>query len=167
MAEKNLLFRHYLRILTPEEINDLTSGTAGNTRVSLTDVLNSKLSGEEVDLFSNTDNLLQFKRSHEDVEEVVEEIKAGKNVIDAIDRFYIRINNEDTALDEMGREVETSTFILKEKERFAYSQKKLKGAEILKLYKKNLMVDIEQEKLIKDDLSKSTQSGILVNKKQA
>lgn len=166
MAAINILYRGYLRILTPEEIKDLTTSSEGDRRVSLTDVINYKFDGNEIDLFSKEGpgaKILPFVRKEESGSGY--KGSAGREVVECIERFFIREDNAETALDEIGREVETSTFIINEKKRFAYSQAKLKGAEILSLYRKNSLVDIEQEKIIKDDLEKSTQSGILVNKK--
>ncbi len=62
--------------------------------------------------------------------------------------------------------VDTTQFILSEKEKFKKQAKRLKQLEVMDLYKKNASVDIEQERVNNDDLSKSANSGVLVNKKQ-
>ena len=93
MAANNILFREYLRILTPEEINDLTSGSSGVARISLTDVLHYKLVGEEINLNEKSAKILPF-RTVEVKDDVKESeglsLKAGPNIIEAINRFYIR-----------------------------------------------------------------------------
>ncbi|MFG1515900.1 hypothetical protein ABMA71_14890, partial [Halobacteriovorax sp. ZH3_bin.1] len=61
--------------------------------------------------------------------------------------------------------VETSTFILNEKEKFKTVYTRLKSREVLDLYAKNSVVDLEQERKNRRDLSKNSSTGVLVNKK--
>ncbi|OUR92871.1 hypothetical protein A9Q84_20370 [Halobacteriovorax marinus] len=169
MAAKNFLLSTILRVLTPEEINELTTTSIGDNRVLLTDIINQRLSGVDHD-FSDSEKMakiLPFKKNSEEVDvEKVEVTKAGPTCLEYLERFFERQKISDTALDDSGQLVETSSFIFKEKERFAYSQAKLKQVEVLSLYKKNAAVDVEQVRALKDDLSKSAQSGVLINKKQ-
>lgn len=158
-----------LRLLTPEEISELTSTSTGSTRASLTDLLDMFEDGEELDFTDRfTDEgarILPFKKAQE-VEEEVVHLNTGRQVCEYIEHFYS--NKEMTKSDKTNKPetVVTSLFILKEKERFKYVQGKLKQKEVLDLYLKNSGVDIEQERMLKDDLSKSARSGVLVNKKQ-
>lgn len=169
MAAKNFLLSTILRVLTPEEISELTTTSVGDNRVVLTDIINQRLSGVEHD-FGDSEKMakiLPFKKKGE--EEVVveaEPIKAGPVCSEYLDRFFKRQEMGDTAMDESGEMVETSSFIFNEKDRFAYSQAKLKQVEVLGLYKKNAAVDVEQVRALKDDMSKSAQSGVLIDKKQ-
>jgi len=176
MGAPNLLLMDIFRILTPEEISDLTSSYEGDSRVSLTDFIEMKIRGEHLD-FTESDlseeieggaKILPFVKQGEDddVEKIKEYVHAGTRAQELIDRFFIRRSMRDTAVGEDGHLVETSSFIMNEKKRFQYSQEKLKGKEVLSLYQKNAKVDIEQEKMIKDDMSKSTKVGVLVNKRQ-
>ncbi|MDD0854806.1 hypothetical protein HBN50_16985 [Halobacteriovorax sp. GB3] len=170
MAAAQNLLMDLLRILTPEEINKLTSSSEGDKRVSLTDMMNLRATGEEIDFSdkANMAKILPFKRKDEaDGEAEDSEIFAGKDCVEYIAQHYLKRELNDNLVDkETGQTVETSHFILNEKKRFTYSQSKLKGSEVLKLYQKNSVVDIEQEKKLKDDLSKSAQTGVLVNKRQ-
>ena len=164
MAAASLL-NDLMRILTPEEISELTSTSSGSARVELTDLLKSFENGEEVnDVEEYSAKILPFKK----VDEVEAEItyEAGPKVIEYIEHFHHKRSLGDTSRSSEGKSVETSTFIIKEKERFEFVQKRLKKKEVMSLYLKNANVDIEQEKTLKDDLSKSSRSGVLVNKKQ-
>jgi hypothetical protein len=168
MSAKNFLLTSVFRVLTPEVISELTNSSNGDGRTSLTDIMNQRLDGISHD-FSDPESLakiLPFK-SKKEAEEVEESEKTicGKISQEFIERFFERRNSKDTALDENGNRVETSSFIFNEKERFAYSQSKLKQVEVLSLYKKNAAVDVEQVRALKDDFAQSAQSGVLINKK--
>ncbi len=164
MAAASLL-NDLMRILTPEEISELTSTSSGNSRVELTDLLNSFEDGEVInDIEEYSAKILPFKKSEQVEEEIT--YKAGPKVTEYINHFYHKKSLGDTSKSSDGKSVETSTFIIKEKERFQYVQAKLKKKEVMSLYMKNANVDIEQEKTLKDDMAKSSRSGVLVNKKQ-
>ena len=62
---------------------------------------------------------------------------------------------------------DSSSFILSEKRRFEQSSAKMRGKEVLKMYKQSAAVDLATERSLKEDLSKSSQVGILVDRKQA
>ena len=164
MAAASLL-NDLMRILTPEEISELTSTSSGNSRIELTDLLNSFEDGEVInDIEEYSAKILPFKKSDKIEEEIT--YQAGPKVIEYINHFYHKKSLGDTSKSSDGKSVETSTFIIKEKERFQYVQAKLKKKEVMSLYMKNANVDIEQEKTLKDDMAKSSRSGVLVNKKQ-
>lgn len=168
MSAKNFLLSSIFRVLTPEEISDLTSSSNGETRASLTDIINQRLDGVSHD-FSDTEKMAKIlpfnsKGSSEAVE-VVAKQNAGKRVNEFINRFFERRKIKETAVNENGEAVETSSFIFNEKERFAYSQSKLKQVEVMSLYKKNAAVDVDQVRAMKDDFAQSAQSGVLINKK--
>lgn len=165
MAAASLL-TDIMRILTPEEISELTSTSSGSSRVQLTDMLDLYETGQELPDPENMGaKILPFNKEEIDLEiEVIYE--AGPHVIETIQNYLKKLSLGNTALSKEGKAVETSTFILNEKERFEYVQAKLKKQEVMGLYMKNATVDIEQEKALKDDLKKSSRSGVLVNKKQ-
>lgn len=157
-----------LRIITPEEISELTATSSGSNRLELTDMLDQFEDGEKFD-FSNDEGakILPFKKNGEEEEEVeLVPVQVGAQVHEYLNHYLEKIKIGDTSKDTKGNTVETSVFILKEKERFKYVQSKLKQKEVMGLYMKNAGVDIEQEKTLKDDLSKSSRTGVLVNKKQ-
>ncbi len=166
MAALSLL-TDILRILTPEEIAELTNASSGSSRRGLTelmdmyedDVLPQSLDGEGA-------KILPFGKAQEgELDERVYE-SAGREVVEYINHFYHKKQFAETAINKKGDAVVTSLFILNEKERFKYVQAKLKKKEVMGLYMKNANVDIEQEKILKDDLSKSSRAGVLINKKQ-
>lgn len=165
MAVASLL-NDLMRILTPEEISELTSTSSGSSRIELTELLHSYENGETVnDVEEYSAKILPFKKTGEK-EETEITYEAGPKVIEYINHFCHKKSLGDTSKNSDGKSVETSTFIIKEKERFEYVQAKLKKKEVLSLYMKNASVDIEQEKTLKDNLAKSSRSGVLVNKKQ-
>lgn len=170
MKAKSFLLTTILRVLTPEEISDLTTTSTGDRRVNLTDIINQRLDGVGHD-FGDPERMakiLPFKKS-EDEEEVVEEkvpTFCGLRAQEFIERFFIRRKLTDTSVDSEGNQIETSSFIFNEKERFAYSQSKLKQREVLGLYRQNAAVDVDQVRALKDDLFQSAHTGVLVNKKQ-
>ncbi|EQC43564.1 hypothetical protein [Bacteriovorax sp. Seq25_V] len=158
-----------LRILTPEEIAELTNASTGSSRRALTDLMDLY---EDDALPSFAENgegakILPFNKKQEDVAEVerVYEV-AGSEVCEYIEHFFHKKEFENTAVNKKGESVVTSLFILNEKERFKYVQSKLKKKEVMGLYMKNANVDIEQEKILKDDLTKSSRAGVLIDKKQ-
>lgn len=62
--------------------------------------------------------------------------------------------------------IESSIFILAEQRRLKESQNKLKSKQVLNSYRRNAAVSIEQEKEMNEDLNKSADSGILINKRR-
>ncbi|OIQ18266.1 MAG: hypothetical protein BM556_08365 [Bacteriovorax sp. MedPE-SWde] len=167
MAALSLL-ADILRIITPEEISELTASSSGSNRLELTDMLDQFESGEKLNFSDDEEGakILPFKKTEADEVESVEPVSTGAAVIEYINHFNEKSRMGDTARGKTGEAVETSVFILKEKERFKYVQSKLKQREVMGLYLKNAGVDIEQEKTLKEDMSKSSRSGVLVNKKQ-
>lgn len=168
MAAVSLL-GEVLRIITPEEISELTASSSGSNRIELTDMLDQFEKGETFNFGDNEEGakILPFNRNIEpETVEKPEPCLAGAAVCEYIQHYVDKSKIGDTSRDSSGNTVETSIFILKEKERFKYVQSKLKQKEVMGLYMKNAGVDIEQEKTLKDDLSKSSRTGVLVNKKQ-
>ena len=191
MEFKAQLIMNILRVLTPEEINELTTTYGGRKQISLTDIVNCELEGKnyEEELIEDEENeeedveheakILPFEasdKSEESEEEDVPLTKCGENTIGILQQFYARIMEMEKNLlgpkrlpkrKSAGLKKEMSTFILEEKKKFEDSYEKLKSKEVLSLYKKNAKMDIEHQRNCRDDLSKSSQSGVLVNKKQA
>lgn len=175
MVNKNVLLYHLVRILTPDELNELTSTSKGRNLVSLTKLLSNDLDEENAP--TEGAKVLPFKKKVE--EEIPEkssdflaiDIKCGEKCLTILDDYVKRI----TVLNKKFSKncpvnQETSSFIISEKTRFKDNYNKIKSKEILSLYQKNASVDIEREKSTKrDDQSKASSSilGVLINKKQA
>lgn len=174
MVNKNVLLYHLVRILTPDELNELTSTSKGRNLVSLTDLLSKDLEDEKAPIEGA--KILPFKRKGE--ESVTEkssdilalDIKCGEKCLLIIDDYVKRI----TVLNKRFSKncpvsQETSSFIISEKTRFKDNYNRIKSKEILSLYQKNASIDIEREKSSKseDQSASSSILGILVNKKQA
>ncbi len=174
--EQNLLFE-VLRILTLEEIAELATSSEVAEKYSLTEMMDKRLESksseakilpfdreekEEEETSLGRDDEIEEEEMHqtEAAEVVDEQVEEDADVFKLSDMFKV----EEVVEEE---KVDTTKFILEEKERFKKSRRDLKGKEILKLYQSNAAVSVEQEKKNKKNLSKSTHSGVLVNKKQA
>ncbi len=191
-----------LRIITPDEIGELTNMTTSDYRVPLTGIIEKKVSGNFINhdhedekkakiipLNENKESteFQEIKPNIERVEEIAnslssEIIKEDKPTDSQPATKDIFKNHEASNISELltpetankkenSRQKESESdfsstvFILNEHAKSQKNQKKLKEIEVYGLYKKTASVSIEQEKKLKDDLSKSSSSGILVNKK--
>jgi hypothetical protein len=174
MVNKNVLLYHLVRILTPDELNELTSTSKGRNLVSLTKMLSNDLDEEKAP--SEGAKILPFKKKEEEEPEkeksaslLAVDIKCGEKCLTIIDDYVKRI----TVLNKRFSKncpvsQETSSFIISEKTRFKDNYNKIKSKEILSLYQKNASVDIEREKSSKkEDQTQSSILGVLINKKQA
>jgi hypothetical protein len=163
MAAKNVLMMNLMRILTPEEINELTSKHEGDLRTPLTSLL-------EEDIGVRTGHqrpakILPFSMRKKN------SILAGPDTQDLLNSLSVeKLHKEDNESEQRKFEPDengnTSYFILSEKERFKTNQKKLKGKEVMGLYRQASLVDLDLERKNKDNLNRSTKSGVLVNKEQ-
>lgn len=191
MEFKGQLIMNLLRILTPEEIADLTTSSSGLKKVDLSIVLESDLRGENY-----RDVIDSFQTSEEQIEE--EENKAkilpfdeGEEIVDnqiclqAGQRVHALIQEYAKVFKELDKKVlgpkrfpvrksnsgkkQTSTLILEQKKKLHKSYSKIKSQEVMSLYKQSSNVEIRKkgkdEK--KDDFSFSSNLGLLINKKQA
>lgn len=162
MGARAFLISDILRILTPEEISHLTTTSEADSRMPLTDVIKKYQKGELVD-FSK--RLSALKSEASELESIADE--EGKVL--AFDRSGAE-RAPQTALEALGEKDEipdTPSFILGEKKRFEQVQAKIREKEIFKMYQKSAAVDIQAERSLKEDLSKSSQLGILIDKKQS
>jgi len=172
MASKNVLLYHLIRVLTPEELNDLTTTSNGRNLVSLTKMLTEDI---EEDRKKEEAKVLLFRKREEKQGDPGKEpqalalaIECGVKCSTILDDHVKRI----TVLDRNYSKncpvnQETSTFIINEKDRFKNNYSKSKSKEILSLYKKSASLDIEREKSRLSDSKQSSLVGILINKKQA
>lgn len=151
-----------MRILTPEEINELTTKHEGDSRISLTELLEKNLKGIPYD--HDQAKILPFSRKKNilipgpEVLEYLGQLKIQESVANNEEALKYRVQR-----DENGN---TSNFILSEKEKFKESHVKLKKKEVFNLYRKAASVDIDVERKTNDDLKKSTKVGVLVDKTQ-
>ena len=161
MAAQNVLMMNLMRILTPEEIGELTTKHEGDSRVALTALL-------EQDIGVRTGpqrpaKILPFSMRTKGPIMAGPECQDLLNTLKVIKLEKEKKNEVRFAPDENAN---TSYFILSEKERFQVNQKKLKGKEVMVLYRRASSVDLDLEKKNKDNLNRSIISGVLVNKEQ-
>ena len=159
-----------LRILTPEEINELTTTSEGNKRVPLTQLMYVKMgveTSEEVEAASLA-KILPFtfpeEEKDEELETISEESAPFEEHSDTTDQNTVDDSKKENEPDER---LQTSSFILIEKKRLEKNVHKMRQKEIMQSYKKNASIDIEQERGLRDDMKKSSRSGVLINKKHA
>ena len=146
------LLSQVLGLMTPDQIKELSRFTITEKTLSLTQVLLNELEGVE-------ENVVGQKKEEASVEQVAlnqppPSEQSGENA-------------EDNSVLESERKIATSLFLIMERKYLEKTQKKIHQAEIIKLYRTNLAVNIEQERLNKEDLSKSHNLGVLINKKQS
>lgn len=162
MGAKNILMMSLMRILTPEEINELTTKHEGDSRVSLTELLEKSLKG--IPFEHDQAKILPFSKKKNI-------LVAGPSIQDLLNNLEPEViltqsfgfQRHKIERDENGN---TSNFILSEKEKFKDNQVKLKKKEVFNLYQKTASVDIDLERKTNDDLRKSTKVGVLVDKTQ-
>lgn len=184
------------RLLTPNEISELTTTSGGLKKVPLTLIGQGFIDGVDYEEVMDSANSSKSDVVHEakilefdagerksDSEEGLESLDSTEpslvcapDVASLLAYFSEQCRNWDkNVLGESRpslnlnaiKKKETSTFIIEEKKKLEASTSKLKGVEVLDLYRKNSKVDIELQRNNKEDLSKASQSGVLVNKKHA
>lgn len=172
-SESTNLLKDILRVLTPNEINELTTKSDGDNLAPLSEILL-----EEIDE-------LEFRDRNGDESEYQKKVtfRAGKSA-SKLFRFVGLTNTETIVIvveedekrsskraskkykDDDGAVDEEQDF-LRIKEDLNGAYRKIKGKEVLTLYKNYAAIDINQLKATKDDLKRSAHSGNLVNKRQA
>jgi hypothetical protein len=138
------------RILTPEEIQELTSSSRTGNKTSLNSLLMDEIKHvEETGLLKHEDNILEFKGAKTTAEEA-NNANTGP----------------ETTEDASKQTLKGAALIIDLKTRMKESQNKLKEMEIKGLYKKLVNSGLSQDKTDEEDLKKSQNSGVLVNKRQ-
>jgi len=184
MAATNHLIMELLRIITPEEVGEITTKHNGGKFQSLTDLVNERV---QKNIFRNfAQNIEQDEGEGAKIlpfklEDLDEDLSANEESVDAPDLNPAEISRGLTELaknmldkkssvehEEQDHDTDEnmSSFILIEKARLKKSQQTLKRKEVLELYQKNISVDVEQIRGQEDNLSQSKEAGVLVNKKQ-
>lgn len=195
MNAPKFLIMNILRIITPEEIGEITTKHNGGKFASLTDLIDERLEKNIFRDFSISDagvmheaKILPFKRNDEhDVGDVAlsaaneDLVEQAESAIEQQDQMATASDDlvEELGINEKQTEVgiETnseshrldenmSSFILIEKERFKKNQQVLKKKEIMDLYQQTSKVEVEQIKHTNQNLTSSTLGGVLINKKQ-
>ena len=177
------LIRYILRLLTPEEINGLTTTTKRHKSVPLTEVMMAQLKGIPLDLekisqnFHNKTKEKKIETKVEEEETTKEEEKekeiivypCAKNVVAVLAEYVHHCKKAEKEIlgpnprkKRRPPKKQLSRFIIEEKKKLEELNLKSKRQEIIQLYQKTSKVNLEQQKRMKDDLSKSDLSGILV-----
>ena len=133
------LIKNLMRILTPEEIDLLTTIDSGKKKSSLTKILLNKING---------------------IDEVYEK---GSLVLEEPEESQEKKKKDGDLTKESSQKKSNS--IVKEIDKIKKSYNKVKQKEMLDFYQKNSQVDINKDGKEKD-LKKSSHEGILINKKQ-
>tara|TARA_R110000868_G_C10953636_1_gene767991 strand:- start:3968 stop:4480 length:513 start_codon:yes stop_codon:yes gene_type:complete len=169
---KSSLMMSLLRILTPEEINELTTTSEGNKRVPLTQLMYLKMGVEtsaEMESASVA-KILPFTfpdkddqvGSDQETDAYLQETEGPEDFVEAE-----LAEDEAESQGDPEEKLPTSVFILVEKKRLENTVHKMRSKDLIKSYKKNASIDLEQEKGLRDDMSQSSRSGVLINKKHA
>ncbi len=156
MGAKKILFMDILRIMTLEEIGELITKHEGEISSSLTERLEAEMNVSPAAVASNPDGakILAFPGT-----ELPAAIEQEPNAADVAQAAQ--------AQDEQSLEsLNTGGFILQQKKRLESNQKKLKSREVFKLYQQEAQVNLDAEKKHSQDLKKSIDVGVLVDKKQ-
>jgi|GEM_PF-631738 len=190
MEFKRQLIKDLLRILTPEEISELTTSYGGKKKVSLSLLTEADLVGNSFEKvmekaqdeeISETEGdegkakILPFDGVHQELEESFS-AQVGPRVIKLMAEYDKAFKKMDqTVLGPKrfakrkgnGQKQQTSTLILEQKKKLFKSYSKIKSMEVLTLYKTTGSVTIELDKSKREENAYSDSKGVLVNKKQA
>ncbi len=190
MAETTHLIMSLLRIITPEEIGEITTKHNGGRFQPLTDLMNERVhqhiyrdfssyQPEGLDSKEKTAKILPFPSSPTKKEEENSVMAQDKDVLspefdeekiksslNELAQKMAQLEKEERELNKHADDENMSSFILIEKIRLKKSQQALKEKEILALYQKNISVDVEQIRGQEDNMAQSKEAGVLVNRKQ-
>ena len=183
MAQSNHLIMNLLRIITPEEVGEITTKHNGGKFVALTDLVNERVQKNIFRNFSSNNHqaeessgeakILPFRPDNQDQTEESKELESAdkleintEGIKDSLHQLAKRMQQKSIEKVEHVEDENMSSFILIEKARLKKSQQQLKQKEILELYQKNINVDVEQIRGQEDNLTQSRETGVLVNKKQ-
>ena len=190
MNAPKFMIMNILRIITPEEIGEITTKHNGGKFISLTELIDERLDKNIIRDFSGGESsnnheakILPFKRNEDrDVGDLASfhhtqnEIGSTSKAEHAVEEGEIQNLSELLEENETGhiesdtnshqQDENMSSFILIEKERFKKSQQFLKKKEIMELYQQTAKVEVEQIKHTNQNLTSAALGGVLVNKKQ-
>lgn len=187
MNAPKFMMMNILRIITPEEIGEITTKHNGGKFLSLTDLIDERIEKNILRNFQedaapvlHDAKILPFKKPGQESADLEaslssdtdtkfdpnQEMEQGPTSLTAM--LNDEAESAETSEDEKDhREDENmSSFILIEKERFKRSQQVLKKKEIMDLYQQTAKVEVEQIKHANQNLATSGLDGVLINKKQ-
>ncbi len=195
MEFKGELIRNLLRILTPEEIAELTISSSGKKKVNLSLIIETAMQGEDYKVVMEREQeesveegelgeakILEFE-SDSTSEESTISYQAGQ-------RVHALLQQYGQVFAEMDKKVmgpkrfpkrksaanrqPTSALIIEQKKKLHDSYAKIKSMEVLSLYHESKAVDVPKRNVNKSkdkkeekDFSFSSRLGVLINKKQA
>ena len=183
MSVPNFLIRKLLRLITPEEIGEIATKHNGGKFLTLTDLVSERFdhdihrdftSPTSVDDIHDDHNLvveakiLPFTKSKNENEKPnLEDNKITSLTEAACGSIEVKSGSEQVSAEVVTHKEDEnmSSFILIEKARLKRSQETLKKKEIIDLYQKNSVVEVEQIKNTKNNLTQEADAGVLVNKK--
>ncbi len=183
MSAPNYMMMNILRIITPEEIGEITTKHNGGKFVSLTELIDERLEKNIIRNFSEPQEfnqteakILPFKKDTESESLVALSLQNSTseetNLLDSVEELNEQTeaeqveNIQDESNLEHHEEENMSSFILIEKERFRKSQLTLKKKEIMELYQQTAKAEVEQLRHSNQNMNTSALDGVLVNKKQ-
>ena len=183
MSVQNFLIRKLLRLITPEEIGEIATKHNGGKFLTLTGLVKERF---EHNIHRDFTSLNSVDDIHDDHNLINEAKILPFKKLNNVDEKQNPNNNEITSLTETAHESisvkpasesvpeevvahkadeNMSSFILIEKARLRRSQETLKKKEIIVLYQKNSLVEVEQIKNTNNNLTQEADTGVLVNKK--
>ncbi len=184
MSAPNYMMMNILRIITPEEIGEITTKHNGGKFISLTELIDERFDKNvirnfaEPQEFNQTEaKILPFKKNSDEITQSPNETEINleseetilteslESVISEDSQSAVKKTSTDRGL-EHNEEENMSSFILIEKERFKKSQLTLKKKEIMELYQQTAKAEVEQLRHSNQNMNTSTLDGVLVNKKQ-
>jgi hypothetical protein len=190
MEFRGQLIKNLLRVLTPEEISELTTSSSDKKKIGLSLLLSSDLRGENYqEVMDNLQASETSRRNHDSesgeakILPFDEERPEERFVPQAGQRVHLLLQEYGKVFAELDKKVlgskrfpkrkshgsrqQTSSLILEQKKKLFESYSKIKSKEVLSLYRTNNEVDLTKKKGSEEDLSFSSKLGVLINKKQA
>lgn len=189
MEFRGQLVKNLLRILTPEEIAELTTSSSEKKKVNLSLLIQSDLNGENyievMETYQNPDDgndekelgeakILPF--GEEEVEEEVSFVfQVGQRVNSLIEEYgkvFAELDKKVVGAKRFPKKrsfsgkKQTSELILEQKKKLHESYSKIKSQEVLSLYQETNSNEV-QKRTKDEDFSYSSKLGVLINKKQA
>jgi len=183
MSVPNFLIRKLLRLITPEETGEIATKHNGGKFLTLTDLASERFEHDiHRDFTSPTSvddihddyglvigaRILPFtKFKNEDDKPNLENNKIISLTETALENIEVKSVSEQVSEEVVAHKADEnmSSFILIEKARLKRSQETLKKKEIIDLYQKNSIVEVEQIKNTNNNLTQEADAGVLVNKK--
>lgn len=190
MEFRGQLVKNLLRVLTPEEIAELTTSSSEKKKVSLSLLMQSDLNGENylevMETFQSPDEELRGKKdlsearilpfdSEHAEEDVSFTFQAGQRVhalLEEYGKVFAELDKKVLGQKRFPKKKsytgkkQTSELILEQKKKLHDSYSKIKSQEVLSLYQETSATEV-QKRSKDEEFSYSSKLGVLINKKQA